>query len=355
MKKTLKILTLLFISLSLFACDKPTDTPAESEPSQTQPQENPPKNPILLDDGTIVISKIVDDVLLKYNEWGTGVYSFYQSTDFDITELFENDLPKAGDTVKYTWKGKSNSDIKNLNMLIADIERKENGSTVWTHLISEAKKATPVKTNIKAGEEFEISGSVTLDKDVVNSINILLCCGADSTDGPVHLYSTETENTEAYDTYMANEGNAIMNAGIEVLEKGKIRFNKSTKIVSFTKLPKIKLASGTVIDGNAENGEQDLLNNGYFEPHFWSDDFTEDVFAAIGIDEKNKNMKGNWYEGALRDHFADYYIASKFIKNVKGEPIYIECNYFAMKDSSAAATDMEYHFPVMPFEVEQVE
>ena len=103
-------------------------------------------------DITLNISNQVDDVILKYNDWGVSCYSYLQSDKFNITELFDGNLPKAGDTIKYYWKGKSNRDVSKLHMLVADIEffYDEEGNwqnEIWTHLLTETQVMTPIKTN----------------------------------------------------------------------------------------------------------------------------------------------------------------------------------------------------------------
>ncbi|MCR4953839.1 MAG: hypothetical protein K6A43_07170, partial [Treponema sp.] len=221
MKKILKSLAVVFTAFLLFGCPSTPESPSNS----------PDEKQIVTEDGTVIISNKVDDAILGYNEWGTGLYSLYQSKTFDITDIFEGNLPKTGDTVKFYWKGKSNRDVKNLYLLVANID--EGG---WTHLLLETKRATPIKTDIKAGEDFEIKGSVTLDFDSKTNVSVLLCCGAEDTDGPVHLYSTATENTAKYDEYTCEIPHSDT---LKVISKGKMEVDKENKKYSFKTLPVI--------------------------------------------------------------------------------------------------------------------
>ena len=89
MKKTIKIFFLIITVLAFFGCDNQT--------------------PDLSDE--IDVTDYVKDVTLKYNDWGTCDYSFLQSSeDCDVSELFDGELPKTGDSFTVKWTGKSNRD-----------------------------------------------------------------------------------------------------------------------------------------------------------------------------------------------------------------------------------------------------
>lgn len=340
MKKSLIVLGALFIFAFLF-----TGCPKEA----------------IEEDGSINMTTQVNDVVLKYNDWGTTFYSYLQSDTFDISDLFTDGLPKANDSVKYYWKGKSNRDIKNLYMLVADITwqtdengNKKEGTETWRHLLTEKQKSTPIATNIKAGEEFEIKGNLKLDFDSEHTVFICLCCSTEDTDGPVHLYSTDTENTEKYDEYMTNTGNAIMNSSIKVEKKGKIEVNKESKTVSFKDFPKIKFADGITADGSTDDGKKELLDKGYFFIHFWGDELN-DFCKTISNSEKNTCNHGGW-DGTDKT-FVEYNISDRFKEEITGEPIYGECAYFALAAENISGTTKEddshyYYFPVVAFDVE---
>ena len=101
----------------------------------------------------INLSKTVDAMVLRYNKWGIEDLSRWQSNEENVTSLFNDNLPQKGDMLNITWKGTSDVDIKNLYILIADIDENNN----WTHLLSDAKMRIPVAQNIKGGQEFEIN------------------------------------------------------------------------------------------------------------------------------------------------------------------------------------------------------
>ena len=324
-------------------------------------KEDEPEN-IVQEDGTIDLSELVDDVILKYNDWGTSFYSYLQSEKFNITELFDEELPKAGDTVQYYWKGKSNRDISKLHMLVVDIKYTydEDGEWLdeaWTHLLTEKQITNPIATNIKAGEEFEIKGSVVLSKGAIDTINVLICCSSDDAAGPVHLYSTPTENTTNYDEYMTQTGTAIMTSGIEVTKKGKITFTKSDKTIRFTEYPEIMLVDGNTYDCSDEDDIKSILDNGYFFVHFWGDDFNDHFWRTMSNQEKNTCGHGGW--GGIDNSFTDYNISDKFKATISGEPIYGECSYFARAAGKVSGTTEEgegegkkyYYFPVIAFDV----
>ncbi|MCI6187527.1 MAG: hypothetical protein MR739_10215, partial [Spirochaetia bacterium] len=95
----------------------------------------------------INLSKTVDAMVLRYNKWGSN----WQSCEENVTSLFNDNLPQKGDMLNIIWKGTSDVDIKNLYIIIADIDENNN----WTHLLSDAKMRIPVAQNIKGGQEFE--------------------------------------------------------------------------------------------------------------------------------------------------------------------------------------------------------
>ena len=312
MKKILKSLAVVFTAFLLFGC---------------------PSTP---EDDTIIISNKVDDAILGYNEWGTGLYSLYQSEIFDITDLFEGKLPKAGDTVKFYWKGKSNRDVKNLYLLVADIVTEPYS---WTHLLLETKRATPIKTDIKAGEDFEIKGSVTLDFDSEKNVSVLLCCGAEDTDGPVHLYSTATENTSKYAEYTCEIPHSDT---LKVISKGKMEVDKENKKYSFKTLPVIQLTDGTKLDANTEEGKKELFKKGAFALQARSN--TENLWDFMGTDDGH--IPGNW-----GDKDADF-IEHDY--SWMGEcPIYVDCLYFELIDPAKEPDEKEtnHYCPVLAFDI----
>ena len=87
------------------------------------------------------------------------------------------------------WKGTSDVDIKNLYIIIVDIDENNN----WTHLLSDEKMRIPVAQNIKGGQEFEINATKILDSSSKTNVKIFLCCGEKDTDKMVNLTSSIPE------------------------------------------------------------------------------------------------------------------------------------------------------------------
>ena len=325
MKILIKLIALIFTAFCLFGC-------ADAGKS---PEELNIKKPIVLEDGTIVITNMLDDVILGYNEWGTGLYSLYQTDNFDITEIFEGNLPKAGDSLKFYWKGKSNRDVKNLYLLVADIVTEPYS---WTHLLTESKRATPIKTDIKAGEDFEIKGSITLDFDSKTNVSVLLCCGAEDTDGPVHLYSTAEENKEVYDKYSYD---VPQSKNLKVTTKGKIEYNKDTKKITFNTLPKITLSDGTTVDGTTEEGKKELLEKGAFV--LWARSNTKDCFLLIGKYDESIP----WHWGTKKNVFEEWDISE-----LGAYPYNVDCLYFELRDSEELKEgEINHYCPVLAFNI----
>ena len=140
----------------------------------------------------INLSKTVDAMVLRYNKWGIEDLSRWQSNEENVTSLFNDNLPQKGDMLNITWKGTSDVDIKNLYIIIVDIDENNN----WTHLLSDEKMRIPVAQNIKGGQEFEINATKILDSSPKTNVKIFLCCGEKDTDKMVNLTSSIPEGFE---------------------------------------------------------------------------------------------------------------------------------------------------------------
>lgn len=140
----------------------------------------------------INLSKTVDAMVLRFNKWGTENLSRWQSSEENVTSLFNENLPQKGDMLNIIWKGTSDVDIKNLYILIADIDENNN----WTHLLSDKKMRIPVAQNIKGGQEFEINAIKILDSSPKTNVKIFLSCGENDTDKMVNLISSIPEGFE---------------------------------------------------------------------------------------------------------------------------------------------------------------
>ena len=140
----------------------------------------------------INLSKTVDAMVLRYNKWGIEDLSRWQSNEENVTSLFNDNLPQKGDMLNIIWKGTSDVDIKNLYIIIVDIDENNN----WTHLLSDEKMRIPVAQNIKGGQEFEINATKILDSSSKTNVKIFLCCGEKDTDKMVNLTSSIPEGFE---------------------------------------------------------------------------------------------------------------------------------------------------------------
>lgn len=140
----------------------------------------------------INLSKTVDAMVLRYNKWGIEDLSRWQSNEENVTSLFNDNLPQKGDMLNIIWKGTSDVDIKNLYIIIVDIDENNN----WTHLLSDEKMRIPVAQNIKGGQEFEINATKILDSSSKTNVKIFLCCGEKDTDKMINLTSSIPEGFE---------------------------------------------------------------------------------------------------------------------------------------------------------------
>lgn len=329
MKKNIIFTLIILLLFSLFSC---TDPSMGIQPKQSE-------------------------MILKYNEWGTAAYSYFQTDSLIFSEKFNGTLSTDGKSLTYSWSGKSNRDVKKLYLIISDIEYyydegvekiPDNRRERWSHLLNEEHRATPVKTDIKANTEFQLSGTISLDKMPILAANhvigVFLACGADDADGPVHLYFTEEEDTAEYNSYMTEKGNAIMNRGITISDSDKGTLSISGTDVGFTSLPKIKLSDGKIYDASKEEEKAVLLEKGYFAIHLLCDDFNSDFYLVIGKDitNENSNLIGNW--GIIGSDFNNYSFADKFKSETRTNPVFAECSYFEYKDDNRNC-----YFPIKVF------
>ena len=183
MRKLLKGIAILLAAFCIFGCDSPV------EEKKDEPKEYEVMN----------LTNVINYTRLEYNEWGWEC-SKLQSEDFEITDLFKGNLPKSGDSLHFTWTGKSNKNISKLYMIVPNIDilKLPGEWSRWTHLTSEETIKTPVATNIKAGEEFTIDVSRKLDYksedfETAHNVHVFFCCALDETENqePITLYTTE--------------------------------------------------------------------------------------------------------------------------------------------------------------------
>ena len=182
MKKALRGIAILFAAFCLFGCDSPVEE-----------KNDGPKEYEVMD-----LTKVINYTMLEYNKWG-GPYSMLQSEDFEITDLFKGNLPKSGDTLHFTWTGKSDKDISKLYMIVPNIDilKLPDEWSRWTHLIPEKTYSIPVATDIKAREEFSIDVSLKLDYETedfetAHNVHVFFCCALAESENkdPITLYTT---------------------------------------------------------------------------------------------------------------------------------------------------------------------
>ena len=176
MRKIVKLFMLILLAFCLFGCEtNPENTENKSETK------------------TLDLTEKITLVTFEYNEWGSE-FSKLQSTYLGISELFEGKLPKKGDTLELKWKGKSDKAMKNLYMLVADVEWLEHdgwGKCKWTHLLSEETMHTPVITDIKADTEFEINTEFKLIESATHNVYVFFCYGEEDSEASNFLYNTK--------------------------------------------------------------------------------------------------------------------------------------------------------------------
>lgn len=136
------------------------------------------------------LSASIIDTWLSPNVWGDEGYSKYQNSGFDVTDLIQ-EQPKSGDTINFIWKGKSDSNIKNLFMMIADIEFFDDGHTKWSQIVADKDRFVLAASDVKAGEEMELISTFTLNADSANKVYVFLTCGENDVKETTHLYTND--------------------------------------------------------------------------------------------------------------------------------------------------------------------
>lgn len=171
-------------------------------------------NAVIGKDGTIRLSKIARRFVLKPNVWGETDYSELQTDTINLTQYFKGKLPVAGQTLKFYYKGTINIDANNLYMGLVDIAKFEDGHEEWHAIVSDDKIHTPVATNVKANQEFEINVSFTLEADVKNTLQLTFCCGTEGRDispAVVELEEDVVKITPPSELYLS----ALVDAGCD--------------------------------------------------------------------------------------------------------------------------------------------
>lgn len=183
MRKLLKGIAILLAAFCIFGCDSPVEE-----------KKDEPKEYDVMD-----LTNVINYTSLEYNKWGWEC-SKLQSEDFEITDLFKGNLPKSGDSLHFTWTGKSNKNISKLYMIVPNIDilKLPGEWSRWTHLTSEETIKTPVATNIKANEEFTIDVSLKLDYktedfETAHNVHVFFSCALSESEDktPITLYTTE--------------------------------------------------------------------------------------------------------------------------------------------------------------------
>lgn len=99
----------------------------------------------------------------------------------EVTNLYGDDLPKAGDKIHIIWHAKADADIS--KMIFYAIDNSE--VCAWWMELADIETA-PYVENIKAGEVFDVDLYIPIIKDAVKQVSIIIQYdpGAANPDGP---------------------------------------------------------------------------------------------------------------------------------------------------------------------------
>lgn len=236
----------------------------------------------------INLSQISGDGYVGDNsKYGVESFSYYQSGAFNITKLFSGELPKAGDTVNLKWKAKSDSDIKNLYIIIVDCDKLN-----WTNLIPDEDIEKPVKQNIKANEEFEIEYSVKFIKTPTKNVKVYFSYGKNDAAGSSYLY--QQEKSECF------------HSGVKI-ENGIVKINQpGSKFMEFLKSEGCDGYVLSLISGINKDGSSNYLSSRVIK-------FTApDAFMDVDFNRELYHVYNSIQDGKIYS-VVDYY------KNVDDE------------------------------------
>lgn len=246
----------------------------------------------------IDLTPVIELTLLDENPWGVSGITEYQSESFNISNLFNGILPKAGDTINFIWKGKSSKSLRNLHIILAD-ETGAGETYKWVHLLSEEDYSSPVITDINSEEKFEINTTLTLSESSENNIKIFLAYGRDDVEqeGPAILYTSGEYNAE---DFMQPDLSIISNSDgdnciLHFTKPGRAYIDKLKKIGCDGFY--VGISSGLTPEGY----EKWLFGKRYYledENAFDDIDFSFDLLEAYSKVEDNKIL-------AVVDFYAD--------------------------------------------------
>lgn len=112
-----------------------------------------------------------------------SVISNYQGVCDLMSKYNADDLPKAGDTLKITWKAASDVDISAIHMRIIDNSPAANW---WTELDANGGGGAVFIENVVAGEPFEGEMEMTFERDAIGGVALCIWydIGDANPDGP---------------------------------------------------------------------------------------------------------------------------------------------------------------------------
>lgn len=161
------------------------DEKINSDPNPNDPASQ--NNPI----ATISIQDLANPINIDKNYlWVEGQIDYNQQINYqfttDITSQFTS-LPKAGDTIKFTWKGVSDIDIKRL--MIRPTETSE-AVNFWAELIDFNQDQCIIASDVKKGTEFNKTLSFTLKKAPVENICLTIWYELEDAPAPAKIYKS---------------------------------------------------------------------------------------------------------------------------------------------------------------------
>lgn len=165
-------------------CGNPAGDPNSPE-NPTTPTN--PSNPV----ATISIQDFGNPINIAKNYLWVGDSIDYNQllnyqTEIDITNQFTT-LPKAGDTITFTWKGVSDIDIKRLRIRPTETSEAVN---FLAELIDLNQDQCIIASDVKKGTEFNKTLSFTLKKAPVENICLTIWYELEDAPAPAKIYKS---------------------------------------------------------------------------------------------------------------------------------------------------------------------
>ncbi|MCQ2575355.1 MAG: hypothetical protein MJ162_01330 [Treponema sp.] len=165
-----------------------TDTATEVFGAEGASAASHPAGPVTFDINIADTNKLVQFEVGDADE-NKNVQNYKAFINITESSQFQYYLPKAGDTVNFTFKGTSDANIAN-PVIVALVDQSE-AAGWWLEVGADNWNVTMLES-ATAGEEFVATGSMTLAKDCIGGLTVFAIYNAsEGSSGALWMFSRE--------------------------------------------------------------------------------------------------------------------------------------------------------------------